>query len=79
MPSYRIRLINSHFESVDEVNFVSLDAAQKSAIATAMTIVSEAIVAGERTSAVELQISETEELLSRQVVALSVTDLTTTR
>jgi hypothetical protein len=77
MARYRIRTINSEFESADEGEFDSLEAAKKSAIITASEIVGEAIAEGHPTSAVELQIFEGDQLVARQVVALSVTDLTT--
>ena len=77
MPSFRIRLINSQFESVDEVGFDSLEAARQASICAAVRIVGESIAEGELTSAVEIEILKGEELESRQVVTLSVTELTT--
>lgn len=77
MACYRIRLINSHFESADDVNYESLAAARKAAIVGATSIVTESIGEGERTSAVEVQIFAEEELVSRQVVTLSVSEFTT--
>ena len=77
MPLYRIRMINSHFESVDEVDFGSIDAARQAAITAATSVVSESIAEGERTSAVEVQIFNDERLVSRQVITLSVSDFTT--
>lgn len=74
MPQYRIRMINSHFESADELEFSSLDAARKSGVATATSIVSESIADGDPTSAVEVQIFENDELVSRQVITLSVAE-----
>ena len=77
MPRYRIRLNNSHFESAEEVEFSSLDAARKSGVATATDIVSESVAHGNSTSAVEVQIFADEELVSRQVITLSVAEFTT--
>lgn len=77
MPLYRIRMINSHFESADEVDFSSLEAARKSGVAAATTIVSESIAEGVQTSAVEVQIFDGDALVSRQVVTLSVAEFTT--
>ena len=47
MPRYRIRLINSEFDSADESDFPSLEAARKSAVHTATKVVSEAVADGE--------------------------------
>jgi hypothetical protein len=77
MPLFRIRMINSTFESADEVEFSSLDKARRSAITAATSIVSESIAEGEVASAVEVQIFEEERLVSRQVVTLSVAEFTT--
>jgi hypothetical protein len=75
MPRYRIRMINSQFDSAEDVDFPSLDAARKSGVATATSILGESIAEGEQTSAVELQIFEGEQLMSRQVIMLSVSEL----
>jgi hypothetical protein len=77
MPRDRIRLTNSHFESADELELPSLAAARKSAVTTATTIVAESIAEGEPTSAVEVQIFKDDELVSRQVVSLSVAEIAT--
>ena len=77
MPLYRIRMINSHFESTDEVDFSSIDAARKSGVLAATSIVSESIAEGDQTSAVEVQIFDGDALVSRQVVTLSVAEFTT--
>lgn len=79
MPRYRIQMINSQFESAEEADFASLDTAQKSAITTAITIVGDAVAEGEIASAVEIQIFEAEQLLVRQVITLSVTELTSSQ
>jgi hypothetical protein len=76
MPRYRIRMINSQFESADEVDYPSLEAARKAAIGTATTIAGESIAQGEPASAVEIQIFDDGRLVSRQVVTLSVAEFT---
>jgi len=76
MPAYRIRLINSEFDSAEEADFPSLQAARKSAVHTASKVVAEAIAEGDPTSAVEVRICELDKMVSRQVVTLSVVDLT---
>jgi len=76
MSRYRIRLINSEFDSADDADFPSLDAARKSAVHTATRVLVDAVAEGEATSAVEVQICEQERMLSRQVVTISVVDLT---
>jgi hypothetical protein len=76
MPRYRIQMINSQFESADEVDYPSLEAARKAAIATATTIAGESIAEGEPASAVEIQIFDDGRLASRQVVTLSVAEFT---
>ncbi|HEY7005762.1 MAG TPA: hypothetical protein VH392_04690 [Sphingomicrobium sp.] len=75
MPRYRIRLINSEFESVGETDYPSLDAARKAAIATATKVVAESSAEEAPSVAVEVQIHEGETLVARHVVSLSVSDL----
>lgn len=75
MPSYRIRLINSEFESADEADYPSLEAARRSAIVGATQIVSDSVASGEASVAVEIQIYADDELVARTVVSLNVADL----
>lgn len=76
MPLYRIRMTNSDFESVDEAEYRSLDAALKSAITTATKIAGESIGDGVPSSAVEVQVSKDDVVLARKVITLSVSNLT---
>jgi hypothetical protein len=75
MPKYRIRMINSEFESIDDADYPSLQAARMAAIVTATTVATESIAAGAPTAAVELQIHVENELVMREVVTISVADL----
>ncbi|MGE5562550.1 MAG: DUF6894 family protein [Bacillota bacterium] len=75
MPRYRIRMTNSEFESVDEADYPSLEAARRAAVATASRVVAEAIASGAPNSSVEVQIDEDGEMVARNVVTLSVSDL----
>jgi hypothetical protein len=77
MPRFSIHMINSEFESTDDVDYPSLESARKAAIASATSIVAESIGQGEPTSAVEVQIFENDQMVSRQVVTLSVSQFTT--
>ena len=76
MPRFRIRMTNSEFESVDETDFPSLEAARRGAVATASKVAAEAIAAGAPNSAVEIQIDQDGRMVARNVVTLSVADLT---
>jgi len=75
VPRFRIHLINSEFESFDESDYPSLDAARQMAIKTATRIAADTIVEGITTTAVAVEIHEGEEMLTRQVVTISVSDL----
>ena len=75
MPRYRIRMINSQFESCDEAEYASLDAVREVAINTAAKVAAESVADGEHTAAIELEIHEDVTLVARHVVTLSVADL----
>ena len=68
-------MINAEFESCDESDFPSLEAATKNAIASGTRVVADTIIGGQIVSAVELQIHEGEELVAHRIVSLSVADL----
>ena len=75
MPRYRIRMINSEFESFDEADYPTLAAARQMAISTATKIASESVLDGETTTAVEIEIHEDSAMVARHVVTLSVADI----
>ena len=75
MPRYRIHMINSEFESDDEADYPSLELARKSAITTATRVAAEAVIDGESSVAVEVEIHDGDTLVARNVVSLSVSDL----
>lgn len=75
MPRYRIRMINSEFESFDEADYPSLDVARQTAIATATKVAAESLLEGVATTAVEVEIHEDLAMVSRHVVTLSVSDI----
>ena len=75
MPRYRIHMINSEFESDDEADYASLEAARRSAITAATRVAAESIADGEDSASVEVQIHDGSTLIVRNVVNLSVSDL----
>jgi hypothetical protein len=75
MPHFRIQMTNAEFESCDEGEYASLDAARRAAVAAAMSVASESIAMGKDTAAVELQIFDGDRLLAHQVVNLTVSEL----
>ena len=75
MPRYRIHMINSHFESTEEVDYPSIESARRGAVATAAKIAAESITAGAASAAVEVRIDESGTMLLREVVSISVADL----
>jgi hypothetical protein len=75
MRAYLIRLINSEFDTSETSRFASFEDARKSAVDTAVKMLADAIGEGETSSAIEVEISEGERLVSRQVVSLSVVQL----
>lgn len=79
MPLFRIRMINSDFESFEERDYRSLEAARQAAVVTAARIACESIAAGEPICAIELEIRDGDDLVARNVVTLSVADLSGAR
>jgi len=75
MPVFRIHLTNSEFESFDESEYPSLDAARKTAIATATRIAAESPLEVECSIAIQVEIHDHLTLVARHVVTLSVADL----
>ena len=68
-------MINAEFESCDESEFPSLEAASRNAINSGARVVADAIAGGDNVAAVELQLHEAEQLVAHHVVSLSVADL----
>ena len=75
MSSYRIRLINSEFDSSDEADYASSEEALRSAIAGATRIAGESVAKGVPSSAVEIQIYDGPQLVDRHVVTVSMAGL----
>jgi hypothetical protein len=75
MPRYRIHMINSEFESCEEGEYSSIEAAKQSAIASGVRVATEAVARGEATAAVEIRIEEDGEIVLHHVVNLSVSKL----
>jgi hypothetical protein len=75
MPRYRIHMINSEYQSDEEGEYPSLNAARRTAIDTAIRIAAESIAKGEPTAAVEINIEEDGRPVLHHVVNLSVSGL----
>ena len=75
MPRYRVHLINSEFESCDEGEYPSADAAMAAGIGAAVEVAGEAIGRGELTSAVEIRVEQGDGTIQRRVLAFSVSHL----
>lgn len=75
MARYSIHMINSEFESREDEDYPTLDEARRMGVIAATKVVSEAIVNGEQTSAVEVRIEDAERVLAHCVVNLSVSNL----
>ena len=75
MPHYLIRLINSEFESCEEGDYASVEAALSSAIAAATEIAREAVLRGEIRSAGEIRVEVGDHVSGRRLVSLGVADL----
>ena len=76
MAQYRIRLINSEFDSSDEAEYASSEEALRAAIAGATRIAGDSVARGEPSSAVEIQIYDGTELVDRHIVTVSWAGLT---
>ena len=75
MARYRIRLINSEFDSSDEASYSSSDEALQSAISSATRIAGESVAKGKPSSAIEIQIYDGTELVDRHIVTVSLAGL----
>lgn len=75
MPQFRIHIVNSMFESSEDGEFPSLDAALRVALNAGVKIAGETIAAGHETSAIEIRIEDDEEIVARRVLSFSVADL----
>lgn len=75
MSLFRIHMINSEFESREDSEFPSLEAAVRAAIVSATRVASEAIAEGSETSAVEIRIEKDEHVVAHHVVNLSVSQM----
>jgi hypothetical protein len=68
-------MINSDFESRDDIDYSSLEAAFKAGIAAASRVATEAISEGHESSSVEIRIEQDGEVVGRRVLTFSVSDL----
>lgn len=68
-------MVNAEFESSDEGDYASIDAAAKAATSAATSLVSESIAEGKSTAAIEFRIFEVERLALHRVVSLSVAEM----
>jgi hypothetical protein len=68
-------MINSQFESFEEGDYPSLEAARQTAIVTAARVACESIAAGDVAASVEVEICDGDGLVARSVVTLAVADL----
>jgi hypothetical protein len=73
-PCFCIHMINSEFESFEESDYPSLDAARQAAISTAK-VAAESVWDGATSAAVELQIRDGHAIVARHLVTLTVSDL----
>ena len=75
MPRYRIHMINSEFESFDDCDYESVDAALGAQIRAAAAVAAEAVIKGEANAAIEIQVEEGGRVVGRRVLSISVADL----
>jgi len=75
MTLYRIDMIHAHFESSDESDFSSRDAALRAAVVSAIRVASDTVIEGAPSAAVEVRISEADGVLAHRVVNLSVSEM----
>jgi hypothetical protein len=75
MPRFRIEMINAEFQSREEGEYPSLEAATKAAVTSATRVASDSIINGEDTAAVEVRVVEGGKVVAHRVVNLSVSQL----
>ena len=77
MPRYRVHMINSDFESSENGDYPSLEAAFKAGIAAASRVATEAIAAGHDNSSVEIRVEQADHIVGRRILTFSVSELLT--
>ena len=77
MPQYRVHMINSDFDSCEEGEYSSVEAAFKAGIAAASRVATEAIAAGLESSSVEIRIEQADHIVGRRILTFSVSELLT--
>ena len=77
MPQYRVHMINSDFDSCEEGEYPSVEAAFKAGIAAASRVATEAIAAGHESSSVEIRIEQADHIVGRRILTFSVSELLT--
>lgn len=75
MPTYRLRIINEHFNQSVELDAPDIESARRKAIATAIGIAAEAVSEGESFFGAELIITEGENQIGRHVVSAGASPL----
>ena len=75
MPAYHLRLVNADFESSADEPFDSVETATRAGLEGATSIARESLLGGECSTAVEVRVEEDGRVVARQVVTLSVSEL----
>lgn len=75
MPTYRLRIINEHFNQSVELDAPDIASARKKAIATAIGIAADPVSEGDPFFGAELIITESENQISRYVVSVGASQL----
>ena len=75
MPAYHLRLVNADFESSADEPFNSVQTATRAGLEGATSIARESLLGGERSTAVEVRVEQDGRAVARQVITLSVAEL----
>jgi hypothetical protein len=75
MPTYRLRMINEHFDQCVELEAPCIESARKKALATAISIAADAVSGGEPFFGAELVITEGANQLSRHIISVGASRL----
>jgi hypothetical protein len=68
-------MINSDFQSYDEAEYASVEAALDAQVKAAAAVATEAVTKGESNVAIEIQVEQDGKILGRRVLSMSVSDL----
>lgn len=75
MPRFRIHMINSEFQSFEDGEYESVEAALNANVSAAAAVATEAVIGGEANTAIEIHVELNGKVVGRRVLSMSVSNL----